>query len=321
MISAGQAAITCTGEVSPADPTTWSSTTYGYVGKTYTGTITVNGGSELLCYRGYLGYNSSANGTATVTGNGSKWTNSDFLYLGYSGTGTLYIGASAQMISPGGSVLGFNAYSTGNATLAGNGAKWINGGELDIGTSGSGVLDIESGGLVSNAFGYVGLYAGSTGKVTVSGANSQWTNSKDLQIGYRGNGTLKVTDGGQVSNNYGYLGFYSGVAGTATVSGANSQWINNGSLYVGMYASGSLDIEAGGQASSTSGTVGYYYNSTGTATVAGAGINMDRRRLSLYWSIRQRHFEDWQRQHKRRSSRGEVPGFGLRCERLGELQH
>ena len=69
-----QAAIVGTGDVTPADPATWTSSTTGYIGQNSTGTVTVDGGSRLLSYEGYLGYNSGSAGTATVTGTGSLWS-------------------------------------------------------------------------------------------------------------------------------------------------------------------------------------------------------------------------------------------------------
>jgi len=81
------AAIVGSGDVNPADPSTWTSNTTGYIGQSSTGIVTVEGGSGLLSKYGYLGYNSGAIGTATVTGAGSVWTNSS-LYVGYNGSGS-----------------------------------------------------------------------------------------------------------------------------------------------------------------------------------------------------------------------------------------
>ena len=69
-----EAAIIPTGNVEPVG--TWTSSTIGYVGKTSDGSLLVDAGSVLQSYYAYIAYNSGVSGTATVTGAGSKWTNS-----------------------------------------------------------------------------------------------------------------------------------------------------------------------------------------------------------------------------------------------------
>ena len=56
-------------------------------------------------------------------------------------------------------------------------------------------LNIEAGGQVSNATGYLGYSSGSSGTATVTGAGSKWTNNSYLYVGYSGKGTLSITDG------------------------------------------------------------------------------------------------------------------------------
>ena len=83
------AGISYTGDLDPADPADWNSSTYGYVGKTADGSLTVDLDSDLSSHSGYIGYEDTATGQVTVTGTGSTWTNSYFLYVGYLGSGTL----------------------------------------------------------------------------------------------------------------------------------------------------------------------------------------------------------------------------------------
>ena len=71
-----RAGIDFTGNVSPSNPASWNSSTSGYIGNTAAGTVTVNSGSQLSSYYGYLGYSSTGTGVATVDGTGSTWTNS-----------------------------------------------------------------------------------------------------------------------------------------------------------------------------------------------------------------------------------------------------
>jgi T5SS/PEP-CTERM-associated repeat protein len=268
-ISPCAAAIVPTGNVEPLG--TWTSSTYGYVGNTSNGSLSVDARSLLQSYRAYIAYSSGVSGTATVTGAGSKWTNRDSLYVGHFGNGTLSVKAGGQVSSTGG-FLGYNAGSQGMATITGAGSMWTTGsGSLYVGNSGSGTLNIEAGGVVNNDSGFLGYNAGSTGTVTVTGTGSKWTNSNSLYVGRDGSGTLNIEAGGQVSNTMGYIGFDSGSSGIATITAAGSKWTNSSSLYIGNNGSGILRIEAGGQVSSSTGYLGYCAGSMGTATISGTG--------------------------------------------------
>jgi len=178
-----------------------------------------------------------------VTGTGSTWTNSSYLYVGYSGSATLNIQAGGQVSNLWG-YLGYESHSTGTATVTGTGSTWKNTG-LYVGYSGSGTLNIEAGGQVNNTWGYVGYFSGSTGTATVTGTGSTWTNT-GLYVGLSGSGTLNIQAGGEVSNGYGFLGRASGSTGTATVTGTGSKWTNSGGLYVGDSGSGTLTVADSG---------------------------------------------------------------------------
>ena len=77
------ALITWTGNVDPADPTTWTTSTDGYIGRTANGTLTVDGASELLSNDGTIGHDAGVSGAVTVTGSGSKWESVGELSLGH----------------------------------------------------------------------------------------------------------------------------------------------------------------------------------------------------------------------------------------------
>jgi T5SS/PEP-CTERM-associated repeat protein len=238
------AATVITGYVTPALP--WSSLTKPQIGYTGVGTLAVDGGSQLTSGSSRLGLNAGSNGTATVTGAGSKWTVSNTLSVGYSdGSGTLRVEAGGQVSSYLG-YLGCNTSSTGTATITGAGSAWTNSSTLWVGDSGTGSLRVEAGGQVSNTFGYLGYNAGSTGTATINGAGSKWTNSSRLYVGHSGSCVLRVEAGGQVSNTAGDLGYNAGSTGTATITGAGSTWTNSSLLTVGRNGSGTLTITAGG---------------------------------------------------------------------------
>jgi fibronectin-binding autotransporter adhesin len=239
------AAIIGTGDVSPSNPATWTSSTTGYIGQSSTGSVTVNGGSGLLNYYGYLAIRSGSSGTVTVTGIYSTWTVTLGLTVGQSGNGILNIEAGGQ-VSNDYSFLGYNSGSSGTATVNGTGSRWINSDTLYVGEEGNGTLNIQAGGQVSNANGFLAYSSGSNGTVMVTGVGSNWTNSGKLFVGHKGTGILNIDAGGQVSNGDGYLGYYSGSTGTATVTGTSSTWTNSNYLYVGYSGSGTLTVENGG---------------------------------------------------------------------------
>ena len=74
-------------------------------------------------------------------------------------------------------------------------------GDLTIGVSGTGTLNIQNGGVVSNVNGKIDperLPTG-VGTVTVDGAGSTWNNSGALSVGINGTGTLNIQNGGVVN--------------------------------------------------------------------------------------------------------------------------
>ena len=73
-----------------------------------------------------------------------------------------------------------------------------------MGDEGTGTLNIESGGVVTNTIGYLGNSSNSVGTATVAGAGSAWNNSSSLYMGrYGGKGTLNIESGGVVKRSGG----------------------------------------------------------------------------------------------------------------------
>jgi len=185
----------------------------------------------------------------TVGGDGSIWTNDNFVLVGVDGDGALDITNGGTVSNTYGFIARYSG-STGTVTVSSAGSTWTNSSELYVGRHGDGTLDITSGAAVSNSLARIGDYSGSTGVVTLSGAGSTWTNSSFLYVGYSGGGTLEITNGAAVSNTDGYLGYSSGSTGAVTLSGAGATWTNSGSLYVGGSSvaaggAGTLNIDGG----------------------------------------------------------------------------
>jgi fibronectin-binding autotransporter adhesin len=237
-----------------------------------TGSLTIQDGITVTSNSGYLGYHSGSTGLATVNGTGSKWTNSNHLNVGYSGSGTLIIKNGGTV--NGGGHIGYNSGSTGKVTVDGSGSTWTSSYNLYVGYSGSGTLNISNGGSVNNNYSsYLGYSSGSTGTVTVDGANSMLTNST-IYVGNSGSGTLNISNGGSVNNNYSsYLGYSSGSTGTVTVDGANSM-LTSSTIQVGSYGSGTLYITNGGSVNNSTCYIGSGSGSIGTLILDGSGSNM-----------------------------------------------
>lgn len=142
------------------------------------GTLAITDGVRVVSRYGYLGYGPVSQGSATVSGGGSKWTNSSYLYVGYSGTGTLDVEAGGQVSSTMG-YLGYGSGSQSTTTVTGSGSKWTNTSDLYVGYSGTGTLNVEAGGEVSvvatlsiNTRGTVTLDGGTLDARTISASGT-----------------------------------------------------------------------------------------------------------------------------------------------------
>ena len=135
----------------------------------------VQNGGTLTDFGGFVGDLPGSQGTATVSGAGSTWTNSGTIQVGALGTGALTIENGGTVNSGGGGSIGLSAGSTGSVTVTGPGSTWNNtpGGGLNIGSFGTGTLTIANGGTVidNTAFAAnIGEGVGSQGTVMVTGA-------------------------------------------------------------------------------------------------------------------------------------------------------
>ncbi|MDY7010971.1 MAG: PEP-CTERM sorting domain-containing protein [Planctomycetota bacterium] len=275
-----QADITPGGDVDPADYSWWHNGgdcwTDAYIGMTAAGSVTVNLGSDLSSYCGFIGYVPDATGGVTVAGSGSTWTCCGSgcysgLHVGLYGYGTLNITGGGAVSNSTNGYIGYFPGSTGVVTVAGGGSTWTSSDYLYVGNYGQGMLNITGGGAVSNDYGCIGYEAGSAGLVTVAGSSTTWTNSSNIFVGIYGQGTLNITDGGAVSNSGGDIGYYTGSTGVVTVAGGGSTWTNSSNIFVGISGQGTLNITGGGSVSNVSGCIGYEAGSAGLVTVAGSG--------------------------------------------------
>lgn len=286
-VSSGLAAITAggdLGEISPADPASWTSSTAATVGCTSgkTGVLTLDGSSQLNSASSTIGDVPGATGLVTITDPGTTWTHSGELRVGYHGAGTLTVQNGASVTSDTGCVA-VGPAAVGQFTVTGAGSTWTNGGGFTVG-AGAGTVTVVNGGKVvsgnsnSSSIAYIGFgtASGVVGQLKVTGPGSTWQiKNTEVDVGRGGNGILTVENGGQVSGpGTAYVGIWGPASGQVTVTGSGSSWTPN-AVYLGYGATGAMTIANGGTVNSRGAGIGYFVVSSpasvGRATVTGAG--------------------------------------------------
>ncbi|WP_155499980.1 autotransporter domain-containing protein [Pseudomonas chlororaphis] len=160
-------------------------------------------------------------------------------------------------------------------------AEW-NSVNLIVGDTGTGRLDISSGGKATNTgWAYIGNALGGVGEVSVSGKDSLWNNDH-ISVGHGGKGSLSIRDGGKVFNQgLASIGHLAGSTGDVSVSGKDSTWTSEGGIAIGLSGSGALTIQDGGSVVSRSGTIGGALGSDGSVKVSGQGSTWTNRDINF----------------------------------------
>ncbi len=262
---------------------TWNNSDELSVGNSGSGTLNITGGAAVSNSRGYIGRYSGSTGVVTVDGAGSTWTtNSDRLYVGLSGNGTLNITGGADVSAAGYTYVAYGTGSTGLIHFGPGGGTLTTRSLCASPTELTGTGTINTRGLVSD----VDVVFDSTASLTQDlildsepGQNvtvhfdmaSDPSSNGDLGAGWKGHGSLVIRDGVTVNSDYGYIGRHSDSTGVVTVDGAGSTWNNSDELRVGYSGSGTLNVTGGAAVSNSRGYIGTYSLSTGVVTVDGAG--------------------------------------------------
>jgi T5SS/PEP-CTERM-associated repeat protein len=258
--SGAQAALTYSGDLNPADPTTWNSSTYAIIGNTGVGSITVNGATTVSTDETDLGENSGAKGTLTVSGSGSKWSdNGDGVWVGLSGSGTLSI-TNGGILNASRLVVAAQATSSGVINVDGIGST-LTAKSFYLGASGNALLNVANGGTViltpGSASGRIATTSNGSGTIIVNGAGSTLSigGAWYFDLGLYGVGKLYILNGASVmdttqsANTSGlHIGSTSSGNGTLVVDGAGSTWTSTGpnGIIVGYNGTGKLSISDGG---------------------------------------------------------------------------
>lgn len=282
----------------PVQTPNWSVGSDLFIGSGGNGTLVIQDGGTVSNNTGFIGNGSSEQGEVTVSGhdgsgNASTWTNNGDLVVGQSGTGTLLI-ENGGVVSNADAYIGADTGVQGTVTVSGrdvngNASTWTSTGQVYIGDSGIGALNINDGGVVNSALASIGNSSGGVGSVTVSGHDSNghastWNNTNQIYVGASGTGTLLIEDGGLVNSGQGVIGSSLG-ANAVTVSGRDvngnaSTWNAANNIYVGFSGNGTLTVSDGAAvATSTNGGgaasvfIGYMNGSTGTVNVSSSTGN------------------------------------------------
>lgn len=137
--------------------------------------IGVSGGETgiVQSYSGFVASTADSEGHVVVTGDGSHWDNTSFLYVGHTGNGTLLIRDGGLVTNLSTGFIGFNALSSGTVEVTGPGSTWNTANSLGIGRDGAGTLIVADGGVVNARTVTLGQNAGSSGVLIIGGEASR----------------------------------------------------------------------------------------------------------------------------------------------------
>ena len=216
------------------------------VGNFGAGSVSVTSGGTLTSAGiATLGSVLGADGTVTISGNGSSWATSASTIIGSGGDGTLTISAGGSVTTAGVATLGSSSTGFGTVTVTGAGSQWTTATSLNIGSSGLGVLSVSGGGhLVAGGQSTLGVSG--EGRATVTGTGSLWTVATALTLGSVGSGDLTVSAGGEVTAASLSLGFGASATGTATITGAGSK-LTTGAVTIATSGTGTLNATSGAE--------------------------------------------------------------------------
>ena len=190
-----------------------------YIGNSGTGSFTQSAGTNSVFSSLYLGYNSTATGTYTLSDTGTLYANS--LCVGYSGAGTFTQSGGNNSTTT--TFLGYNPQSRGLFDLSGSGTLTASSDEY-VGCSGTGTF-LQSGGRNSTAALYLGYNPQSSGTYSLSDSGVLY--ARNQYVGGSGTGLFTQTGGTNTVTclNVAPNGTYTLTAGTLNI---NAGLLNQG---------------------------------------------------------------------------------------------
>lgn len=218
--------------------------------------LTVTGGAVLSdAYGDVADGQQGPNGTGSVTiQNGSTWTTSANLSVGFGATGTVLVESGSTLTSAT-AYLGRYPNGNGTVTITGAGSEWTNSGSITVGGAGTGTINVTS-----------------SGSLSVEGTlNVGW---QDDLPAISGTGTVSVSGGGTITADAGDLGGFAGSVGSVSVSGTNSSFAVTDTLIVADAGTGTFSIASGASGTAANILVSNTAGAIGAITVAGTDTSL-----------------------------------------------
>ncbi len=232
------------------------------VGGVGRGTVVVQQGATLTSSTATIG--GGTGGTVAVSGAGSTWNTGVI-------TASQSTGISNEIRVVSGGQVNSSTVNLAAATdglVNGSGSLWDSG-AMNIGTTGTSSLTIETGGRADT--GVMSLGTTGTGNGSVILRNSGSTlDAVGINIGTSGTGSMVIESGADLVTGFFNAGNNAGGSGVATIGGAGTT-VNTGALSFGFNSSGQLNLSDQASISSGNGTLGGNAGGNGTANVSGAG--------------------------------------------------
>lgn len=175
------------------------------IGNLGNGTLFVRDSGAIASVDGYVGSEAGSNSAATITGSGSTWTNSRDFFVGHNSgaVGTITVSQGGKLTADGHMQIGNLFGSTGALTVTDAGSSVVVGADLNMGWHGNGTLNVLNGasvtatGTTGNIL--IGNESDATGQALVDGAGSQLSSAHRIVIGGNGQGILTLSNGATIS--------------------------------------------------------------------------------------------------------------------------
>ena len=253
--------------------------------------LVVTNGGRVLSGNGYIGWDGAAtNNSVLVSGAGSVWSNSDSLYVGYTGSFNQLTINDGGTVTATNVVLGYSSSATGNVINIAGGSLYATnaalGGALDVR---NGTVTLNSGNMFADHFYVTNNVAGATNSMFNFNGGTLTTKADSRVVTPAGSGFVVGGVAGQAAawNILGgtnlvtqagggagllTLGGVVGATGVVTVSGGTLD-LNNGQVSVGDSSAGnSLVVTNGGRVLAGSGVIGRSVGADGNVVlVTGTG--------------------------------------------------
>jgi autotransporter-associated beta strand protein/T5SS/PEP-CTERM-associated repeat protein len=257
--------------------TTGEATNHIHVGDTGIGTLVIQGGGQLTSATIFMGTGEvagtrgTADGRASISGAGSRWTALGTIGVGHWGKGlvdidnggTLAIGSDAYIAS------GLGAVGVVNVT--GPASSFTTGATLLLGAGGNGTVNVADGARATAQYSRIGVNAGSVGRMDVSDGAS-WTTSRDITIGQGGTGTARLSTGATATAGTGlYVGSSATGVGTLEITNTGSR-LDTGvaQMVFGDLGQATVTVSDGGRLSGGDAWLGNRIGGNGAVEITGA---------------------------------------------------